>query len=34
MQTEITLALHSVLQLGRLKDQNQLAPEANLSLQT
>ena len=28
MQTEITLALHSVLQLARLKDKHQLAPEA------
>lgn len=28
MQTEITLALHTVLQLGRLKDQNLAAPEA------
>lgn len=28
MQTEITLALHTVLQLGRLKDAGKLAPEA------
>ena len=28
MQTEITLALHAVLQAGRLKDINKLAPEA------